>query len=60
MIFTIGVVTAIVGLFVFKAYQDDYGPHELCPGEYAGVFITLAGVAMVMFSCLFIAWHNLP
>jgi len=60
MIFTIGVITTLVGLFVFKMNEDAFGIGEVSPGEKAGVILTFAGAAMVMFSCLFIAWHHLP
>lgn len=57
MIFTIGAVAHIVGLFIYRFYE---GMWEATLGEKVGIFLMLAGFATMLTSILTIAWKYLP
>lgn len=57
MIFVIGVMSYLVGRFML---QFCYRPFEATPGAVIGGVLILAGLAMVLGSCLMIAWSYMP
>lgn len=57
MIFAIGVIAYLVGLFMFRLCDR---PFERTAGATIGVVLMLAGVAMALVSCLMLAWTYLP
>lgn len=57
MIFTIGAVAYIVGLFIYRFYV---GMWETTLGEKVGIFLMLAGFVAMLTSILTLAWKYLP
>lgn len=60
MIFTIGVVALIVGIFIYRRYEFSLGIWETSLGEKVGNVLILAGVVLILLSSLMLAWRYLP
>jgi hypothetical protein len=57
MIFVIGVVSYLVGRFMI---QFCHLPFEATLGARIGLALVFAGLAMVLGSCLILAWEYVP